>query len=113
MRALCASVFSWSDWSGETECEEKMATYKTETDNSSSRPSNAMIDVIKTVGVVIYRIPSFSVLSFELKQVVCSVWDDAHDRVQHFDIFMRSSPDIDSQVPCTVEILESCTIPVS
>ena len=103
--------------------EEKMATcvgYETETDNSSSeiadRPtsaSNATMDVIKTVGVVMYKIPSFSVLSFELKQVVCSVWDDAHDRVQHFDIFMRSSPDIDSQVPCTVEILESCTIPVS
>ena len=36
-----------------------------------------------------------------------------HDRVQHFDIYMRSSHDIDSQVPCTVEILESCTIPVS
>ena len=36
---------------------------------------------------------------------MCSVRDDAHDRVQHFDILMQSSPDIDSQVPCTVEIL--------
>ena len=56
-------------------CEEKMATcvsYETETDNSSSeiagRPtsaSNATMDVIKTVGAVMYKIPSFSVLSFE------------------------------------------------
>ena len=46
------------------------------------------MDMIKTIGVVMYKIPSFSVLSFELKQVMCSVWDDAHDRVQHFDIFM-------------------------
>ena len=57
------------DW-----CEEKMAicvSYETETDNSSSeiagRPtsaSNAMMDMIKTVGVVMYKSPSFSVLSF-------------------------------------------------
>ena len=50
-------------------CKEKMATcvsYVTETDNSSSeiagRPtsaSNATMDVIKTVGVVMYKIPSF------------------------------------------------------
>ena len=65
--------------------------YETETDNSSSeiagRPtsaSNATMDVIKTIGVVMYKISSFSVLSFELKQVMCSVWDDANDRVQHF-----------------------------
>ena len=56
-------------------CEEKMATCvscETETDNSSSeiagRPtsaSNATMDVIKNVGVVMYKIPSFNVLSFE------------------------------------------------
>ena len=56
-------------------CEEKMVTcvsYETETDNSSSeiagRPtsaSNTTMDVIKTVGAVMYNIPSFSVLSFE------------------------------------------------
>ena len=71
-----------------------------------------MMDVIKTVGIVMYKMPSFSDFSIELKQVVpvCSVWDDAHD---HVHIFMRNSLDIGSQVPCTVEILESCTIPVS
>ena len=46
-------------------------SYETETDNSSSEiagrstsASNAMMDMIKTVGVVMYKSPSFSVLSF-------------------------------------------------
>ena len=44
-------------------------SYETETDNSSEiagRPtsaSNATMDVIKTVGVVMYKIPSFSVFT--------------------------------------------------
>lgn len=75
--------------------------------------SNATIDIIKAGGVVLYRIPCFSVFTVELQCVVCSMWDDAHNEVRHFDLFIRESPSIVNQVPCTIEILESCTLPVS
>ncbi len=88
--------------------------YEIETDMNSSGESIHTVDIIKCGSVSVpYRIPSFSVLTVELKHVVCSVWDDSQDKVQQFDLFMRCSSDVDHKVPCTLEILESCTVPVS
>ena len=45
--------------------------------------------------------------------MVRRLWDDAQDKVRQFDIFIRDSPENDSKVPCTLEVLESCIVPVS
>ena len=70
------------------------------------------VDVIKTICDVEYMIPRVSVFSLQLKQVVYSVWSETKRRMQHFDAFIRSCDDID-ELPCTLEIMESFTIPVS
>ena len=51
--------------------------------------------------------------SLQLKQVVCSTWSNTKSSTQHFDVFMRNCDSIEKDVPCTVEIMESFTIPVS
>ncbi len=73
-----------------------MATegYEIETDMNSSAWGIHKVDIIKFGSVVPYRIPSFSVVTVELKHAVCIVWDDSQDNVQQFDLFMRCSPDM-------------------
>ena len=88
-----------------------------DTDNSSSSNSrerridrsinNPSVDIIKSGSVV------SSFLTVELKHVVASAWDDQRDNVRQFDVFMRNCQSItDVAVPCTLEILESCVVPV-
>lgn len=69
------------------------------------------IDIIKVGQVISYNIPSFSTITVKLTHVVSSVWNNKADRVDHFDIYMNSN--LDTDVPCTIEVQESCFIPVS
>ena len=70
------------------------------------------VEVIRAGDVVKYTIPSFKVITVDLKHVVASVWDNEQDKISHLDMFLQNSPHIDTKVPCTLEILDSCYIRV-
>lgn len=70
------------------------------------------VDVISAGDVVKYTVPSFNVITVDLKHVVASVWDDEQTKISHYDMLLQNSSDIDTKVPCTVEIANSCYIQV-
>ena len=105
--------------------EDQDCDYDTDHSTESSVRSKEMndectVDIISVVSIVHYTIPMFKVVTVELKQALASVWDEAQDNIRYFDIFLNAKqsesclPCINSiQVPCTIDILDSCHVPVS
>lgn len=71
------------------------------------------MDIIQVGEVVQYTIPSFPVLTVYLRHCVTRVWDNTEEKVKMFDAFLREGPDIITNVPSSVEVVESCNICVS
>ena len=89
------------------------STSSNSSERAVDRSTNcAIVDIIKSGSFVSYKIRLFSVITVELKHVVASVWDDQQENVRQFDVFMRNCETIDTAVPCTLEIQESCVVPV-
>ena len=53
------------------------------------------LDVIRSGVVMPYTIPSFSVVTVQLRHVLVSVWNDIENGVKHYDAFMCAEPDAD------------------
>ena len=59
-----------------------------DTDNKPQGP----LDVIGVGSSYCYQIPSFSVITIELRNVRVSFWDDEEKRTGIYDLFMREDP---------------------
>ena len=74
----------------------------------SSDDHDCTIDVIRSGMVVPYKIPSFSVITVQLRHIIVSIWSEI--RVKHYDAILCAEMVL--PVPSTIEILESCSIDV-
>lgn len=69
------------------------------------------VDLLYAGDTIAYTIPSFNVITVQLTHVVINFMSDA--KVKHLDAFLQEHPDIQSHIPSTIEILDSCHINVS
>ena len=59
-----------------------------DTDNKPQGP----LDVIDVGSSYCYQIPSFSIITVELRNIRVSFWDDEEKRTGIYDLFMREDP---------------------
>uniref|UniRef100_A0A1X7STU9 Uncharacterized protein n=1 Tax=Amphimedon queenslandica TaxID=400682 RepID=A0A1X7STU9_AMPQE len=79
--------------------------------SSSSSNSDEIVDIIRIGQSFSYTIPSFSVITVELRQAVICVGEKKV--VKHIDIFLRETQDITVRVPSSIKVLESCYVKIS
>ena len=68
----------------------------------SKMPDNkpqGLLDAIGVGSAYCYQIPSFSVITVELRNVRVSFWDDEEKRTGIYDLFMREDPSVRKRFP--------------
>ncbi len=75
--------------------------------------TESVIDVLHAGDVLNYTIPSCSVITVKVQHAVISVWDGDKSETVQFDVFFKHCPEQPLRVPCSVEVLDSCYVPVS
>lgn len=73
------------------------------------------VDILHLREIVSYTIPSFTVITVQLRHVVMALCDD-EDTVKHYDAFVNVSPNADCVIPeppATITVTESCNVNVS
>ena len=96
--------------SSTSESDFESVNYEYEALTSASIGSNPSVDVITVCQKVLYTIPSFPVITVELRLVKVSLMDGT---TNHFHVFMREDEELDDCVPANIEMIETCTVDVS
>ena len=96
--------------SSTSESDFESVNYEYEALTSASIGINPSVDVITVCQKVLYTIPSFPVITVELRLVKVSLVDGT---TNHFHVFMREDEELDDCVPANIEMIETCTVDVS
>ena len=84
--------------------------YECEASSQASTNINTSVDVITVCQKVLYTIPSFPVITVELRLVKANLIDES---TNHFRVFMREDEELEDRIPANIEMIETCTIDVS
>ena len=84
--------------------------YECEASSQASTNIYTSVDVITVCQKVLYTIPSFPVITVELRLVKANLIDGS---TNHFHVFMREDEELEDRIPANIEMIETCTIDVS
>lgn len=70
------------------------------------------VNILSIGDVLDYTVPTCSVVTLRLQHAVTSMWDSDKGETVQFDVFFKHSMDVHWGVPCSVQVLESCYVPV-
>ena len=107
-RVFCLEMAEQLSSSSQSDFES--VNYECEASSQANANIDTSVDVITVCQKVLYTIPSFPVITVELRLVKASLIDGT---TNHFHVFMREDEELDDRIPANIEVIETCTIDVS